>query len=39
MIVSEKYTQEVTVEEETLTISLADCMNQRVGFLQDTVAP
>lgn len=39
IIFNDKYKEEVPVEEESLTISLADSVNQRVGFLQDTVAP
>lgn len=39
VIFYEKYIQEVCVEEEWLTVSVADSVNQRVGFLQDTVAP
>lgn len=39
VIFYEKYIQEVSVEEEWLTVSMADSVNQRVGLLQDTVAP
>lgn len=39
VIFYEKYIQEVCIEEEWLTVSVADSVNQRVGFLQDTVAP
>lgn len=39
IIFNDKYKEEVPVEEESLTVSLADGVNQRVGFLQDAVTP